>query len=136
MAGLGGAKPEMVARAPRTSRLPDEVSGRYEFQNNNMLTLFVQDGVLFTDVNGLRDEDWIPTADGRLVSTDRAVSFRPCVTPAARSPVWPGHHRMARHVRSRASVRCSQFRRDATRIRTSRSASIQRVCIWQLVVRR
>lgn len=70
-------KPEMVARAPRTSRLPDEVSGRYEFQNNNMLTLFVQDGVLFTDVNGLRDEDWIPTADGRLMSTDRAVSFRP-----------------------------------------------------------
>lgn len=70
-------KPEVVTRAPNASRLLAEVSGRYEFQNNNMLTLFVQDGLLFTDVNGLRDEDWTPTADGRLVSTDRAVSFRP-----------------------------------------------------------
>ncbi|HEY0931798.1 MAG TPA: serine hydrolase domain-containing protein [Gemmatimonas sp.] len=70
-------QPEAVTRAPNASSLLKDVSGRYEFQNNFMLTLFVQDGTLFTDVNGLRDEDWIPATDGRLVSGDRAVSFTP-----------------------------------------------------------
>jgi CubicO group peptidase (beta-lactamase class C family) len=52
------------------------VTGRYELSNNNMLTLAAQDGRLFTDVNGLPDEEFLFLGGDRFGSTERNVSFR------------------------------------------------------------
>jgi CubicO group peptidase (beta-lactamase class C family) len=52
------------------------VTGRYEFQNNNMLTLIASNGRVYTDVGGLPDEEFVPAAEDRFVSTERAASFR------------------------------------------------------------
>ena len=53
-----------------------EAAGRYEFQNNNLMTLIALDGRLFTDVHGLPDEAFVPAGDGRFVSAERPVSFQ------------------------------------------------------------
>ena len=52
------------------------VAGRYELQNNNMMTLIAEHGSIYTDVSGLPDEEFVPASDGRFVSRDRAVSFK------------------------------------------------------------
>jgi hypothetical protein len=52
------------------------VEGRYEFQNNNMITLFALNGRLYTDVDGLPDEEFVPVAQDRFVSTDRDAAIR------------------------------------------------------------
>jgi hypothetical protein len=57
--------------------LAQAVAGRYEFANNNMVALVAKDGRVFFDVNGLPDEAFVIAKDGRLVSTERPVSFRP-----------------------------------------------------------
>jgi hypothetical protein len=54
----------------------DIVTGRYELSNNNMLTLVTTGGKLFTDVNGLPDEEFAFMGGGRFGSTQRNVSFR------------------------------------------------------------
>jgi CubicO group peptidase (beta-lactamase class C family) len=48
-------------------------AGRYEFSNNNMLTLTTIDGRLFTLAAGLPDEQFIPVGSDRFASTDRDV---------------------------------------------------------------
>ena len=70
-------QPEQVAAVAAPPQLLNAVSGRYEFQNNNMLTLVADKGSIFVDVSGLPDEEWVATADQRFVSRDRAVSFKP-----------------------------------------------------------
>ena len=52
------------------------VSGRYELNNNNMLTLVARGDSLFTDVNGLPDEEFVFMGDDRFGSTQRNISFR------------------------------------------------------------
>jgi hypothetical protein len=52
------------------------VSGRYELSNNNMLTLAAAGASLFTDVNGLPDEEFVSMGGDRFGSTQRNVSFR------------------------------------------------------------
>jgi CubicO group peptidase (beta-lactamase class C family) len=54
----------------------DVVTGRYELSNNNMLTLVVNGGSLFTDVDGLLDEEFLFTGSDRFGSTQRDTSFR------------------------------------------------------------
>lgn len=54
----------------------DTVTGRYELSNNNMLTLVANGTSLFTDVDGLLDEEFIFTGSERFGSTERDVSFR------------------------------------------------------------
>lgn len=54
----------------------DTVAGYFEFSNNNMMTLAVTRGRLFTDVNGLPDEEFLSMGGGRFGSTQRNVSFR------------------------------------------------------------
>ena len=54
----------------------DALTGRYELSNNNMLTLTATGDSLFTDVNGLPDEEFLFLGDDRFGSTDRNVSFR------------------------------------------------------------
>jgi CubicO group peptidase (beta-lactamase class C family) len=54
----------------------DTVTGRYELSNNNMVTLTAHGDSLFTDVNGLPDEEFVFMGDDRFGSTDRNVSFR------------------------------------------------------------
>ena len=46
-------------------------TGRYEFSNNNMMTLATAGGRLFTLTNGLRDEEFVPIGGDQFVSTDR-----------------------------------------------------------------
>lgn len=53
----------------------DAVTGRYELSNNNMLTLVARGVSLFTDVNGLPDEEFLFMGDDRFGSTERDVSF-------------------------------------------------------------
>jgi CubicO group peptidase (beta-lactamase class C family) len=54
----------------------DAITGRYELNNNDMLTLVAGGGSLFTDVNGLPDEEFLFMGSDRFGSTDRNVSFR------------------------------------------------------------
>ncbi|MBL0939316.1 MAG: beta-lactamase family protein [Gemmatimonadaceae bacterium] len=74
---------EAVTTSPDAPKIMATVAGRYEFQNNNMLTLFVQDGKLFTDVNGLPDEEWVVASDGRVVSKERPAAFKPTMVDGA-----------------------------------------------------
>ena len=74
--------PERSSSAPAaTTGIPpavqlETVTGRYELSNNNMLTLAVHEGRLFTDVNGLPDEEFLFMGDDRFGSSQRGVSFR------------------------------------------------------------
>lgn len=52
------------------------VAGRYEFSNNNMLTLAVRGNRLFTDVDGLPDDEFLFMGGDRFGSANRNVSFR------------------------------------------------------------
>jgi CubicO group peptidase (beta-lactamase class C family) len=66
-----------AATTPVRSDIPLEpVTGRYEFRNNNMLTLVAQDGRLFSDVNGLPDEEFLFMGGDRFGSSQRSASFR------------------------------------------------------------
>ena len=51
------------------------VTGRYELSNNNMLTLAAAGASLFTDVDGLPDEEFVFIGGNRFGSTQRNVSF-------------------------------------------------------------
>jgi CubicO group peptidase (beta-lactamase class C family) len=74
--------PQRSSSAPAaTVRIPpaiplETVTGRYELSNNNMLTLVVVDGSLFTDVNGLPDEEFLFMGGERFGSSQADVSFR------------------------------------------------------------
>jgi hypothetical protein len=67
---------EVVQRVDIPPAMLSGVTGRYEFQNPTMMTLGAQSSRLYTYVDGLPDEEFIQTSDGRFVSTDRAVSFK------------------------------------------------------------
>jgi hypothetical protein len=55
----------------------EPVTGRYELSNNNMLTLTAtSERRLFTDVNGLPDEEFLFMEYDRFGSSQRNVSFR------------------------------------------------------------
>jgi CubicO group peptidase (beta-lactamase class C family) len=69
------AGPAATRAVPLTMRL-DAVTGRYELSNNNMLTLVEQGGRLFTDVNGLPDEEFLFMGQDGFGSNQRNVSFR------------------------------------------------------------
>ena len=47
------------------------LAGRYELSNNNMLTLGVENGRLFTLSSGLKDEELVPVGGDRFASMDR-----------------------------------------------------------------
>ena len=70
-------KPEDVTAVSIAPQVLASVAGRYEFQNNNMMTLIADNGRIFVDVNGLPDEEFVATGDQRFVSRDRPVSFTP-----------------------------------------------------------
>jgi hypothetical protein len=53
----------------------DAVTGRYELSNNNMLTLVAKGESLFTDVNGLPDEEFLFMGGDRFGSTQGDTSF-------------------------------------------------------------
>jgi hypothetical protein len=80
--------PERASSAPAaTTRIPpaiplETVTGRYELSNNNMLTFVVRNGSLFTDANGLPDEEFLFMGDDRFGSSQRDVSFRITRGPA------------------------------------------------------
>ena len=74
--------PERSSSAPAaTTAVPttlplETVTGRYELSNNNMLTLVVHEGSLFSEANGLPDEEFLFMGDDRFGSSQRNVSFR------------------------------------------------------------
>ena len=74
--------PERSSSAPAATKavpptLPLEtVTGRYELSNNNMLTLVVHEGSVFSEANGLPDEEFLFMGDDRFGSSQRNVSFR------------------------------------------------------------
>ena len=80
--------PERSSSAPAATRavpatLPLEtVTGRYELSNNNMLTLVVHEGSVFSEANGLPDEEFLFMGDDRFGSSQRNVSFRIARSPA------------------------------------------------------
>jgi CubicO group peptidase (beta-lactamase class C family) len=53
----------------------DTVTGRYELNNNNMVTLVAEGESLFTDVNGLPDEEFLFMGGDRFGSTQGNTSF-------------------------------------------------------------
>jgi CubicO group peptidase (beta-lactamase class C family) len=66
-----------AATRPRPPGVPLEpIAGRYELRNNNMLTLVAQGERLFSDVNGLPDEEFLFIGDDRFGSAHRNLSFR------------------------------------------------------------
>src|SRR5262245_13330214 len=68
---------------PATSTLGLEpVTGRYELNNNNMLTLVSHGRSLYSAVDGLPDERFVFTGNDRFTSTERDVSFGLTRTPA------------------------------------------------------
>jgi CubicO group peptidase (beta-lactamase class C family) len=67
-------RPAAADRVPTTVPLAT-VAGRYELSNNNMLTLVAVDGTLFSDVNGLPDEEFVPMGGDRFGSTQRNITF-------------------------------------------------------------
>ncbi|HEY0809853.1 MAG TPA: serine hydrolase domain-containing protein, partial [Longimicrobiales bacterium] len=68
--------PEAIAAVTVAPASLDAVSGRYEFQNNNMMTLLAKDGRIYIDVSGLPDEAFVPAANDRFVSSERPASFK------------------------------------------------------------
>ena len=68
--------PEVVEPVQIAADALDAVAGRYEFRNNNMITLIPHNGRISIDVNGLPDEEFVPVADGRFVSVDNPSSFK------------------------------------------------------------
>jgi hypothetical protein len=69
------SEPAATKAAPPTIPL-ETVTGRYELSNNNMLTLVVHEGRVFSDANGLPDEEFLFMGDDRFGSSQRNVSFR------------------------------------------------------------
>jgi len=70
------SSPTPAATKGMTPGIPlDTVTGRYEFTSNNMLTLISKGESLFTDVNGLPDEEFVGMGGDRFGSTWRNVSF-------------------------------------------------------------
>jgi CubicO group peptidase (beta-lactamase class C family) len=67
--------PEAVTPVDVPPAVLSALSGRYEFQNNNMMVLGEQNGRIHTFVDGLPDEGFVLASDGRFVSTESAVSF-------------------------------------------------------------
>ena len=54
----------------------EAVTGRYELSNNNMTTLVLEKGRLFTSVDGLTDEELLPETDSRFFTAgDRQINF-------------------------------------------------------------
>jgi hypothetical protein len=68
--------PEVVTPVDVTPAVLSALTGRYEFQNNNMMVLSEQSGRVYTYSEGLPDEEFVLASDGRFVSTERAVSFK------------------------------------------------------------
>jgi hypothetical protein len=68
------AKPAVIERAATTVPLAT-VAGRYELSNNNMLTLVAVDASLFSDVDGLPDDEFVPIGTDRFGLRDGNVSF-------------------------------------------------------------
>ena len=62
--------PAMTTEAIPLARL-QSYAGRYEFSNNNMLTLVAANGRMQTLTAGLPDEEFIPIGGDRFASTDR-----------------------------------------------------------------
>ena len=68
--------PELVQRVDVSPAVLSALSGRYEFQNPTMMVLGAQSGRVYTYLDGLPDEEFVPTSDGRFVSAERRVSFK------------------------------------------------------------
>jgi CubicO group peptidase (beta-lactamase class C family) len=68
---------ETITPGDRAPAAAQAVAGRYEFQNPVMMALGEKDGRLYTYLDGLPDEEFVYAADGRFVSTEGAVSFKP-----------------------------------------------------------
>ena len=51
------------------------MTGRYELNDNNMVTLVAEGESLFTDVNGLPDEEFLFMGGDRFGSTQGNTSF-------------------------------------------------------------
>ena len=49
------------------------VTGRYELNNNQMITFIAQEGRLFTSSSGLADEEFVPLGSDQFASTERNV---------------------------------------------------------------
>ena len=69
--------PEKHPLAPVAQEDLDAYTGRYEFANNQMLTLGADGGHLLTLVDGLPDEEFLPEADNRFHSAhqDAQITF-------------------------------------------------------------
>jgi hypothetical protein len=69
------AVPRAVSQTDMPAAVLFEVAGRYEFQSPAMIALGAQNGRVYTYADGLPDEEFAPTEDGRFVSGERAASF-------------------------------------------------------------
>lgn len=63
--------PPVASAAPLSPDRLAAYAGRYELANNNMVTLVVMNGRLFTASSGLPDEEFVDVGGGRFASMDR-----------------------------------------------------------------
>jgi CubicO group peptidase (beta-lactamase class C family) len=63
--------PPVASAEPLAPGRLQPFTGRYEFSNNNMLTLVAVNGRLFTMSGGLPDEEFVDVGGGRFASMDR-----------------------------------------------------------------
>lgn len=82
-----GTKRNGVAVNPKTLTAYE---GRYEFSNNRMITFVADKNRLYTLVDGLFDEEFVPESDTRFASTDRDayITFSPDAKGNVTEFVW------------------------------------------------
>lgn len=68
--------PEAITAVDAPLEIVSAVTGRYEFQNNNMIVLGFDKGHAYTYRDGLPDEEFVLASDGRFVSIETGVSFK------------------------------------------------------------
>ena len=68
--------PERVTPVDVPAETATALSGRYEFQNNNMVALDLYKGRVYTYRDGLPDEEFVMTRDSRFVSSETGNSFK------------------------------------------------------------
>ena len=61
------------AMVPVSAAQLDAVTGRYELNNNDMITFIAQEGRLFTASGGFADEEFLPVGNEQFVSSERNV---------------------------------------------------------------
>lgn len=103
----------------------ETVTGRYELSNNNMTTLVVEKGRLFTSVDGLTDEELLPETDSRFFTAgDRQLNFLKDAAGRITGFEWQERGRRGKAPRIGPLVHSLQRTPDPYPVRTERVEAV------------